>query len=253
MRANWSLILNILLLVGVVVAIGRMMNERRKSNAPTPPVTPASPVTPSVGITLKENFDDIISVRKINSEPAPAPATITPAVKPEMSPVITSTPQQDNAKPKLDSGSSTSASASAMIFLLAKDNRQLAGYELLQTLLATGLRFGEGQLFHRHQNTNGQGPVLCSLAAATASGVFDLQNIGAFSVRGLCLFMQASGHAAIDTERFAIMLDTAKQLSEELDTYLLDEQRKPLSENSLKRYYQSLNITQEINEQTEVA
>ena len=139
-----------------------------------------------------------------------------------------------------------------MIFLLAKENRQLAGYELLQTLLAVGLRFGEGQLFHRHQNSNGQGPVLCSLAAATASGVFDLQNIGAFSVRGLCLFMQPSGHPAIDSERFSIMLDTAKQLSEGLDTHMLDEQRKPLSDASLKRYYQTLNIS-DMCEQTEMA
>jgi hypothetical protein len=32
---------------------------------------------------------------------------------------------------------------SLMIFLLAKENRQLAGYELLQTILSVGLSFGE--------------------------------------------------------------------------------------------------------------
>ena len=130
------------------------------------------------------------------------------------------------------------------MFLLAKENRQLAGYELLQTVLAAGLRFGEGQLFHRHQYSNGQGPVLCSLAAATASGVFDLQNIGAFSVRGLCLFMQSSGNPTIDAERFAIMLETAKQLSDGLDTFLLDEQRQPLTEASIARYQSLLNINE---------
>jgi cell division protein ZipA len=61
--------------------------------------------------------------------------------------------------------------STVMMFLSAKENRQFAGYELLQTVLASGLRFGEGQLFHRHQFSNGQGPVMCSLAAATASGV----------------------------------------------------------------------------------
>jgi cell division protein ZipA len=129
-----------------------------------------------------------------------------------------------------------------MMFLLAKENRQLAGYELLQTVLAAGLRFGEGHLFHRHQSPNGQGPVLCSLAAATPTGVFDLQNIGAFSVHGLCLFMHASGNPTLDAERFAIMLDTAKQLSEGLDTHLLDDQRKPLSDASIQRYYRLLNL-----------
>jgi len=228
MRANWSLILNVLLLVGVVVAIGRMIKERRNSNAPV------IPQRPSVGPTEKEQPDDIISVRKINPEITDSPAILTSARQPEVRPLIpASEPLQQNVKPKL----AGKASSPVMIFLLAKENRQLAGYELLQTLLAAGLRFGEGQLFHRHQGSNGQGPVLCSLAAATATGVFDLQNIGAFSVRGLCLFMQASGHPAIDLERFEVMLDTAKLLSDGLDTHLLDDQRKPLSDISLQRYY----------------
>lgn len=132
-----------------------------------------------------------------------------------------------------------------MMFLLAKENRQLAGYELLQTILAAGLRYGEGHLFHRHQHAHGQGPILCSLAAATASGVFDLENIGAFSVRGLCLFMQASGNPSIDAERFQIMYETAKQLSDGLDTYLLDEGKKPLTEAGLAYYRKRLNIIEE--------
>ncbi len=243
MRANWSLILNVLLLVGVVIAIGRMMKERRRSNAP------AVPQRPSVGHVEKDNSDDIIAVRKINREVTVGQPILQSAGHSDVLAAIpASSPSLDNVKPILNDRTSLPI----MIFLLAKENRQLAGYELLQTLLATGLRFGEGQLFHRHQSPNGQGPVLCSLAAATASGVFDLQNIGAFSVRGLCLFMQASGHPAIDSERFEIMLDTAKQLSEGLDTHLLDEQRKPLTDASLKRYYESLNIIDTF-EQAEIA
>jgi cell division protein ZipA len=132
-----------------------------------------------------------------------------------------------------------------MMFLLAKNNQQLGGYDLLQTLLAAGLRFGDEQLFHRHQLSNGQGPVICSLAAATDTGVFDLQNMGSFSARGLCLFMESSGNASIDAERLAIMLDTAKGLSESLDTYLLDDERVPWSETSLARYQMLLGITNE--------
>ncbi len=86
---------------------------------------------------------------------------------------------------------------------------------------------------------------MCSLAAATPSGVFDLQNIGAFVVRGLCLFMPISGNREIDAERFDMMLDTARTLSDSLDTYLLDELREPLSESSLNRYYQKLMLTEE--------
>ena len=249
MQANWSLVLNVLLLVGVVIAIGRVMKERRKNRQ-------TAPVPPFVGHVEKTNYDDIISVRKVNSDQRVEQPVAQRAQQPISQPLIQ--PAADVRKPLLnvdvdvDVDTEMDQATSIMIFLLAKDNRQLAGYELLQTLLAAGLRFGDGQLFHRHQHLNGQGPVLCSLAAATATGTFDLQNIGAFSVHGLCIFMQASGNSTIDAERFSIMLDTAKQLSEDLDTHLLDEQRKPLSDTSLQRYYRALGIHEHC-EQPELA
>jgi len=246
MPANWSLILNVLLLIGVVIAISRMMKARRDNlnevNFEPPLVKNDAPIN-----------DDIIAVRKINEE---APSEL-PVLQPKNNPVIRpnmqtyknvamrpihSAPSVNLFKDKNVSESNNCEGKSAMMFLLAKDNRQLAGYELLQTVLAAGLRFGDGHLFHRHQSPNGQGPVLFSLAAATASGVFDMQNIGAFSVHGLCLFMHISGSETIDRDRFAIMLDTAKQLSDGLDTHLLDDQRQPINDLSLKRYYRMLNI-----------
>lgn len=231
MQANWSLILNVLLLIGVVITIGRVMKARRRS------LSPAN-YQPSLGQTESKQFDDIIAVRKVNydlhSETDNLDNIVVKTTQ-NKSPTMGEMAEENNPVPNENK-------KTLMMLLLAKENRQLAGYELLQTVLAAGLRFGEGQLFHRHQNSNGQGPVLCSLAAATASGVFDLQHIGAFSVRGLCLFMQASGNPTIDEERFTIMYETAKQLRDGLDTHLLDEQRQPISEMSLARYRKLLNI-----------
>ena len=252
MQANWSLVLNVLLLIGVVVAIGRMIKARRQN-------LNGANYEPPLGKpdNTHHHHDDIIAVRKINPELGVLSSAVPPTIKlnvqaarpskpsilhsagqPAMQSVVTSVSEEKKQVP------SDESTTSLMMFLLAKENRQLAGYELLQTVLAAGLRFGEGHLFHRHQSPNGQGPVLCSLAAATASGVFDMQNIGAFSVHGLCLFMQTSGNSTIDAERFAIMLDTAKQLSEGLDTYLLDDQRQPLSDASIERYYRQLNLSE---------
>lgn len=234
MQINMSLILNVTLLIGVVIAITGMIKSRRQS-------VNFVDYQPSIGESTAKSHDDIIAVRKINPEFKLEQVPIQPMIQPQSSsidspPLVSA--KTDARKPALGN----EVASSVMMFLLAKGNRRLAGYELLQTLLASGLRFGEGQLFHRHQSPNGQGPILCSLAAATPSGVFDMQNIGAFSVHGLCLFMQASGNPTIDSERFSIMLDTAKQLSEGLDTYLLDDQRKPFIKGSLKRYYQLLNL-----------
>jgi cell division protein ZipA len=64
--------------------------------------------------------------------------------------------------------------------------------------------------------------------------------------------MEASGNSTIDAERFSIMLDTAKQLSEGLDTYLLDDRKKPLTDACLQRYYRLLNISEDCEPSTMV-
>ena len=240
MQVSWSLVLNILLLVGVFIAIGRMIIARRQSLS-------VVHYQPSPGLAEKVHQDDIIAVRKITSEAVTAPP-LTPAFSELVTePFLPLSPKdaKDSSSLKAEEKKTslfTEPHTSVMLFLLAKENRQLAGYELLQTVLAVGLRFGEGQLFHRHQSPNGQGPVLFSLATATASGTFDLQNIGAFSVHGLCLFMHASGSHTIDADRFAIMVETAKQLSEGLDTHLLDDRRQPFSTASIERYHRMLDL-----------
>ncbi|MDF1684676.1 MAG: cell division protein ZipA C-terminal FtsZ-binding domain-containing protein [Legionellaceae bacterium] len=224
---NWSVMLNVFLLAGVVFAIVRMIQMKRRASAPRPRrFEPA--LTPGA---TPEFSDDIIAVRKIESEPVAQPEFVS-EITAEIQPIENI--QEKSKSPTL-----------LVVFLLAKEQRKLMGYELLQTILATGLRFGEGQLFHRHQFANGQGPVICSLATATADGTFDLQNMGAFSVHGLCMFMETSDNANIDLERFSIMMDTAKQLSEGLDTHLLDDERNPWSEASLARYHGILHVTED--------
>lgn len=261
MQANWSLILNVLLLIVVIVAIGRLMKARKQSLS-------SERYQPNLGVPEKKVFDgqnysdDIIAVRKVNvtstnevEEDEDLQLFKKPTVKKSSPPRLMPEDDENEAKLKIEpkpeprveiqpAPKADAAPSPLMIFLLAKENRQFAGYELLQTVLATGLRFGEGHIFHRHQSPNGQGPVLFSLAAATATGVFDLQNIGAFSVRGLCLYMYPSKNSGIDIERLAVMLETARQLSEGLDAHLLDDQRKPLSEEQIARYHQLLQMNQ---------
>lgn len=241
MQANWSLIINVLLLIVIIITISRMMKTRKEKLR-------VATYRPSIGQNeaITASQDDIIAVRKVAHDTLEdAPLIVSPKAnhtrEAARQPAI-SRAEAVECSEKSSSNRPAHQPVSIMMLLLAKDNRKLAGYDLLQSLLAAGLRFGEGQLFHRHQSENGQGPVLFSLAAATPEGTFDLQNIGAFSVRGLCLFMEASGNSTIDMDRLNIMLDTAKQLSDGLDTYLLDEQRQPLTEASVQRYYHQLKL-----------
>ncbi len=253
MQANWSLILNVLLLIGVIVAIGRLMKARRQNLG-------AERYQPNLGTAEKKPAydgpsysDDIIAVRKVQAESGnslqqSAVNSSQPRLLPEEEEfAVLKTETKTAPKINMDFVAEEieeEVGPTLMMFLLAKENRQFAGYELLQTVLAAGLRFGEGSLFHRHQFPNGDGAVICSLAAATATGIFDLQNIGAFSVRGLCLYMQATNNPDVDAERFSLMLDTARQLSDGLDAHLLDDQRRPLNEERIARYHHLLHLNQ---------
>ncbi|MGC1182119.1 cell division protein ZipA C-terminal FtsZ-binding domain-containing protein [Legionella sp.] len=256
MQANWSLILNVLLLIGVIVAIGYLMKARRKSLG-------EGRYQPNLGVEEEKLLDnkysyqeDIIAVRKVNT----SFSEVNDSISSENLEVRSSQPRlisdeegmvllkaETKTTPSLNGRfikefNEAEVGTTLIMFLVAKENRQFAGYELLQTVLAAGLRFGEDGLFHRHQLARSEGAIICSLAAATATGIFDLQNIGAFSVRGLCLFMQSTNNHDGDTERFSMMLDTARLLSEGLDAHLLDDQRQLLTEERIERYYNQLQL-----------
>ena len=137
------------------------------------------------------------------------------------------------------------------LHIFAKPGQKFAGYELLQSLLAVGLRFGEMNIFHRYETMNAnRGPILFSLTCATKPGTFDIPNMGAFACRGLSLFMRLSSNPTLDRQRFELMLDTAQQLSEELDGKLYDQERCPLDGETLNhwRAYVSNNKNDETND-----
>lgn len=239
MQSNVNLLINVVLLAAVIITIVAVMKNRRRKMD----YINETPEERSFSSLLE---DDIISVRKIEPEidETLIDETVSLTVEPEEeTPVVGAS--EPLSKPKEDKPRTSAPEADAkqpplMLFLLARNEQYFAGYDMLQSLLAAGLRYGEDGLFHRHQDTHGHGPVICSLASATSTGLFDMQNIGAFKEKGLCIYMHRSNNSGIDRERFTIMLDTARQLKDSLDCYLLDDERKHLNEERLNRYHQRL-------------
>lgn len=107
-------------------------------------------------------------------------------------------------------------------YVMAEEGRPFNGYELLQAILSVGARFGQHQIFHRHVERTGSGPVLFSIASAEKPGNFDLTEMGGFSTAGLSLFFCASD---VDDpiEVYELMLQTSGQLIEDLGGNVLDE------------------------------
>jgi len=117
----------------------------------------------------------------------------------------------------------------------APDDREITGAALLPMLLTLGLKFGEQDIFHRHVNTNGKGPVLFSLANLFKPGVFDIDSIETFSTRGLSLFMMLPIEG--DPQQvFNMMHNAARKLADEFGCQILDGSRGVLTKQGLQKY-----------------
>lgn len=98
-------------------------------------------------------------------------------------------------------------------------NQKFESYELLQAIAATGMQFGEMNIFHYYLPSDSGKQTLFSLASATKPGYFELDKIGDLVCAGLTLFMdlRQSSNPGL---AFNKMLKTAEQLAEDLDGVL---------------------------------
>lgn len=120
-----------------------------------------------------------------------------------------------------------------IIYLKAAKEKPYGGYELLQNLLANHFRFGEMNIFHRHERNTGEGQRLFSLAAATKAGTFDLTKMGSFTCQGLSLFFSLN-EVQNPELTFNLMLETALQLIADLGGTILDEQQQVITEEKVQ-------------------
>lgn len=126
-----------------------------------------------------------------------------------------------------------------IISVFAKPNSTFGSYDLLQAITATGMQFGDMNIFHYYaQNFEGR-VKLFSLASATKPGHFTLDRIGDFSCVGLTLFMDLQ--AVPNPENaFNIMLATAEQLADDLDGELRAGPQRSWNEKILDEYQKKI-------------
>ena len=126
-----------------------------------------------------------------------------------------------------------------VINLMARPGHDLQGATLLSSLLALGFKFGEMDIFHRHEDLNGKGEVLFSMINMVKPGTFNPYRMEQFSTPGVSLFMQLPlrSNAAFAFEH---MLQAADQLASDLDAMLTDASRSPLSDDDIARYRHEL-------------
>ncbi len=114
-------------------------------------------------------------------------------------------------------------------------NQQMLGASLLPSLLTLGLKYGEMNIFHRHEDNAGKGKVTFSLANIMNPGSFDLDNMENFATRGVSLFMTLP-NAGDPFSVFEQMLNAAKQLAQEFNAQVLDDKRNVMTKQTEQHY-----------------
>ncbi|MEE8057333.1 MAG: cell division protein ZipA [Pseudomonadales bacterium] len=125
-----------------------------------------------------------------------------------------------------------------VINLVAKDE-PFKGPDLLHILLACDLRYGEMNIFHRHERANGNGAVQFSLANSVEPGTFELDNIDDFTTTGVCFFMSVPGPEH-PIKAFDYMVETAQCLMSNLNGEMLDESRSAMTNQTLEHCRQRI-------------
>ncbi len=146
----------------------------------------------------------------------------------------------DNTIENNDKDSSSSVAALIdpevlAISVIVPQGQIISGAALLPSLLTLGMKYGEMNVFHRHQDNAGNGKVTFSLVNAMNPGTFDLDNMESFVTQGVSLFMTLP-NASNAFEVFDQMLIAAKQLAAEFNGQLLDDKRSVLTKQTEQHY-----------------
>jgi cell division protein ZipA len=126
-----------------------------------------------------------------------------------------------------------------MLFIDKVEGTPIDGAKLLPTLLTLGFKYGEMDLFHRHQDSSGKGEVLFSLANMFNPGTFDIDNMEQLSTRGLTIFMTLP-NALEPLQTFNMMHNAAKKIADEFGATVLDDKRNPLDVAIVRSYVEKI-------------
>ena len=147
--------------------------------------------------------------------------------------------EQQKAKPVEPDQQSEQPQEVLVLNVKSADDNPIPGSALLPMLLTLGFKFGDQDIFHRHVNSNGKGPVLFSLANMFKPGNFDIENLENFTTQGISLFMilpiEGEPHQV-----FNMMHNAARKIAEEFSAQIYDGRRTLLSKQSLQQYVEKI-------------
>lgn len=205
----------------------RQLKAMRNQNVDDQPAPSSEEVNQLLGLTTANSESEEKNVLDISEDDIDDVMTPTLNISEDASvpsEVLTPTNNYDLAQDLL------------IIYVLAKPGCRFGSYDLLQSILATGMQFGDMNIFHYHLPAALGRAKLFSMASATEPGEFNLDKIGHFYCRGLTLFTNLK-QVPNAKQAFENMLRVAEQLSDDLDGVLYADRKTPLTTETLQLYW----------------
>lgn len=124
--------------------------------------------------------------------------------------------------------------------VIADTNQPFQGHDLLQSIVSTGLCYGDMEIFHYDTHDQFKKKQhLFSCAQITNPGTFDIQNMGSCQSQGLSLFfsVRQSFNPVLAYEE---LIKTANQLKLSLGGQLYNEKMEPLTQAVIDQHRLSM-------------
>ncbi|AHG75082.1 cell division protein ZipA [Mannheimia varigena] len=197
-----------------------------------PQVQAVPPVQQPISEPVSTYGQQISNQQHIQNTPDFANPTINVAITPEQEVQVAPVEESEVVQTEQEENPFVT------LYVYAPQNEPFRGDYVVHYLEEVGLRFGEHQIFHRHQHIDDSlSPIIFSAANLMNPGTFDLHNITNFSTAGLVLFMQLPTEGN-DIVNMKLLLSNAEHLASSLGGYLYDDAQQPFSEESRQRYMQ---------------
>lgn len=120
--------------------------------------------------------------------------------------------------------------------IIAKTDISFNGQQLADVFASVDLQYGTMNVFERLDKLN---KVNYAVASLVEPGTFAQENIASYDFPGIVFFLQ---HEVLDDplEIFDELLDTINRINKQLNGFLLDHNRQPLTIKTIKQFRLSL-------------